>query len=74
MNKKDKAMVIMDQLFEMCENDFTITFSGHCGEMVVSFPNEEGYHAHIDDNRPVKDQLQQIIVALDQINQRQGSR
>lgn len=66
MTNKDKALIILNKLFELAEKDISVTFSGHCREMVVG---SEDFHAHIFDHEKFEDQLQHIIVALDQIQE-----
>lgn len=64
MTNKDKALIIVNKLFELAEKDIKITFSGHCGEMVVG---SDDFHAHISDHEKFEKQLQSIIISLDQI-------
>ena len=65
MTNRDKCLVIVSKLFEICEQDFNVTFSGHCGEMVVDFKNDgEGHHFHISNHKDFSDQLQEIIQAV----------
>lgn len=64
MTNKDKALIILNKLFELAEKDISVTFSGHCGEMVVG---SDDFHAHILDHDKFENQLQNIIVALSQI-------
>lgn len=73
MTNKDKALAIVDKLFEMCEKDYDITFSGHCGEMVIGFRNgnEDGYHYHIHSHVNFSSQLTTILQSLDAIEHRQ---
>jgi hypothetical protein len=63
---KDKALQIVNKLFEICEQDFEVRFTGHCGEMAIDFRrgNHEGWHSHIFDHVNFSEQLQLIIQAL----------
>ena len=71
MSKKDKALAIVDKLFELNSNDISVSFSSHCREMVISADNlEDGSHWHISDHVDFSDQLSEIIVALYDIEKR----
>ena len=73
MTNKDKALVIVNKLFEICEQGFEISFSGHCREMVVGYRNgnNDGYHCHISDWKSFPDQLQEIIQATHDVEKLQ---
>lgn len=65
MTNKDKCLIIVNKLFEICEQDFSVSFSGHCGEMVVDFKNDgEGQHFHISDHKDFTGQLDEMIQAV----------
>ena len=46
MTNKDKALEIVNKLFEISEQDFDINISGHCGGMVVGYKggDKKGFH------------------------------
>lgn len=66
---KDKALQIVNKLFEICEKDYEVKFSGHCGEMVVSCGKGDNYfHSHIfSHNSNFSDELQQVLQALHKV-------
>jgi hypothetical protein len=64
MTNKDKALIIINKLFELAEKDIKVTFSGHLGEMIVG---SDDFHSHIFEHEKFEKQLQHIIVALDKI-------
>lgn len=70
---KDKALQIVNKLFEICEQDFEVRFTGHCGEMAIDFRrgNHDGWHSHINDHVDFSQQLQLIIQALYEVESRQ---
>ena len=66
MTNKDRALIIVNTLFEMTDHDFDITFSGHCGGMVIGFSNgnEDGWHFHISEHKDFPEQLKEIVQAI----------
>ena len=72
MTNNNKAMIIVDKLFELSEKDISVTFSGHCGEMVIAWGTELNEHAHISSHLQMKEQLQEIIRILHRIEDEKG--
>lgn len=74
MTNKDKALIIINKLFEIAENDYDINISGHCGGMVVSYKNgnDNGFHVHIDDFKSFPEQLQQLMEAVHNVHEQQS--
>jgi hypothetical protein len=69
MTNKDRAMIIVNKLFELAEKDITVKFTGHLREMVICSGDD---HYHICDYLKFKDQLQNIIISLDKIESNNG--